>query len=519
MHDGVRRLSVLMIVVCVALLITYWMRGTSGDYGLFQLLRGEFAPVEAPAPEPLEAPEPSAFTPGTITPMELESVSVLAMLSQQKANLAATVVPSVVSIETETPVGIGVVRVIRSPLFGEEFVVPDRSVEPGQGSGVIISEEGHIVTNHHVIEGAGGIKVMLADRRRQFSAEVIGSDPVADIAVLKLDVEPDMKFPPLPFGDSERVRQGDMVFSVGSPFGLDGTFTDGVISSAQPRRISDSSPPLLQTNTVLNQGNSGGPLVNVLGEVIGINSAIYNGADRVLDSGIAYGLAIPSNAVRVAVENILNQGVPSYGYLGVYLKDVYPHEAIALGLPNTEGCLITGTLAGSPAYRAGLRKDDVIIRFGEQPFEGIPELVQLIQSTEIGSEVALTIVRDREQQTLDATIQSNGAVEIPEPTEELISDTWERTGLRVDYVVASERRRRGYDPSRAMVEISEIRPASIAERMGLHPGLLIHQVDHVPTQTPKEFYELLAQRKQQPDIKLTISSPGRRLVDLRMPLG
>lgn len=177
-------------------------------------------------------------------------------------------------------------------------------------------------------------------------------------------------------------------------------------------------------------------------------------------------------------------------------------------------------MAGSPAYRAGIRKHDVILRYDGQKFSGIPELVQLIQSTPIGKSVVLTIVRDRMEQELTAVIQGNGSVEIPEPSEALVSGIWELTGLEVAYVPASERRQRGYEPSRAMVEITEVRPGSIAERMGLQPGLNIHGVDQVPTQTPKDFYKIVSARKDQAAIQLTISSPGRRgLVDLRMPLG
>lgn len=518
-----------MIVCCVALLVTFWVRGSQKEYGLFQLLRGEMVPIhllkEAEPPATQVGPKPSAFTPGNGAPVDRESTALRARLSRETEDLAAAVVPSVVSIETQRPVPLG--RVIRSPLSDRDLMIPERGVEPGQGSGVFISEEGHVVTNHHVIDQAEAIRVTTADRG-QFAATVIGFDPVADIAVLKLTVEPDTRFPPLRFGDSDKVRQGAMVFSVGSPFGLDGTFTDGVISSAVPRRISDSTPPLFQTNTVLNQGNSGGPLVDVRGDIIGINSAIYSGSDKVAESASAYGLAIPSNNVSLAVEQILNQDVPSYGYLGVYLKEIYPHDVFSLGLRNTEGCFVNGTLAGSPAYRAGLLKDDVIKSFHGQTFSGIQELVHLIQSTAIGTPVELVVVRERKEMGITAVIRDNGSVEIPEPTEALISESWERTGIKVGYVTASERKRKGYEPSHPMVEIEEIRPGSIAKKMGLYPGLLIHRVDQRPTQTPREFYELIHERprfevtqdrQNQPSMTLEISRPGRRAsVRLQMPL-
>ena len=511
MHDGVRRLSVLMIVCCAALVVTYWLRGTAPGYGLFQLLRGEIAPREEtkPADEPaeLEVPNnPDAFTPAKEAAVDLQDVKLLALLSREKANLAEAVVPSVVSIEMERPPTRR--TVVPSPLFGGNATVIQRDREPGQGSGVIISEQGHIVTNHHVIDGAvdGSIRITTHDRQ-QYPVRVIGSDPVLDIAVLQVDAEPDLRFAPLSFGDSSKVRQGEMVFSVGSPFGLDGTFTDGIVSSAVPRRISDSVPPLIQTNTALNRGNSGGPLVNVQGKIIGINAAIYNDPNSFASPGGAYGLAIPSNEASQAIRDILSEGVPTYGYLGVYLKEIHPHEAIILGLRDAQGCLVNGTLAGSPAYQAGLQKDDVIVKYDGEPFKNVRELVDEIQDTSTGTEVTLTIVRERQEQELKAVIQQNGSVDVPEPDKEALQEAWDRAGLRVDYVAARERIDMRYQPYQPMVAVAEVRPGSPAAASHLHEGILIHEIDDVPIQTPKEFYELL--RRSTGQVFVKISYPGR----------
>ena len=517
MHDGVRRLSVLMIVCCAALILTYWMRGIGKDYGLFQLLRGEIAPPPAESVEPDPITAPSAFTPAAGPAMDLTNVKILALLSHEKANLAAAVVPSVVSIEMERPASRR--TMVPSPLFDLNAVVVQREREPGQGSGAFISREGHVVTNHHVIDGAiDGTITVTTHGSQQYPAHVIGYDPVIDIAVLKVDVEPDLTFTPLGFGDSSLVRQGEMVFSIGSPFGLDGTFTDGIVSSAKPRVVSDSVPPLIQTNTALSHGNSGGPLVDVQGKIVGINSAIYNDPNSFAAAGSAYGLAIPSNDVSNAVRRILTKDVPSYGYLGVYIKEIHPHDAITLGLRSAEGCLVNGTRAGSPAYQAGLRKDDVILQYDGKPFSDVNELVEQIQDTDSGQEVTLTIMRSRAKQELTAVIQPNGSVDIAEPAEAMVKESWDRAGLRVDYVAASERIDLRFQPYDSMVVITDVREGSGAERRLLSKGLLIHEVNDVPVQTPREFYEVLQQSTG--EIYLRISFPGRRgSVQLPIPLG
>ena len=506
-----------MIVCCTALVLTYWLRGTGKDYGLFQLLRGEIAPppIESVEPEP-NAP-PAAFTPAAEPAMDLTDVKILALLSREKANLAAAVVPSVVSIEMERPASRR--TVVPSPLFDLNGVVVQREREPGQGSGAFISREGHVVTNYHVIDGAvDGTITVTTHERKQYRTDVVGYDPVHDIAVLKVDVEPDLTFTPLGFGDSSLVRQGEMVFSVGSPFGLDGTFTDGIVSSATPRHVSDSVPPLIQTNTALNRGNSGGPLVDVQGKIVGINSAIYNDPNSFSPVGSSYGLAIPSNVANQAVQRILSKDVPSYGYLGVYMKDIHVIEASTLGLRNLQGCLVNGSLAGSPAYQAGLRKDDVILQYDGKPIADVDDLLKEIRDTDNGTEVELTIVRSRAEQQLTAVIRPNGTVEIAEPSERVVEECWERAGLRVDYVAASERIDLSFQPYDPMVVITDVRDGSGAQSQLLSEGLLIHEVNDTPVQTPREFYEILQQSTGQ--VYLRISFPGRRgSVQLPIPLG
>ncbi len=511
MHDGVRRLSILLIVCCLALIVTFWARGSREDYGLFHLLRGETAPVSSNRQPPIKEPSPEKTTTAVTLP-PAGRMALLDSLSQAQADLAEAVQPAVVSIETRKEI---TYKRIRRP--DEEFVVPEQSI-PGQGSGVIIREEGYVVTNHHVIDGADDVTVM-THQGEQFPCMVIGEDRVTDIAVLRIEVEPDHKFPTLPWGDSDEVRQGNIVFSVGSPFGLEGTFTNGIINSARPRRISDSSPPLFQTNTVLNRGNSGGPLINVRGEVIGINRAIFNRGPRDKETGQAYGLAIPSNDARRATNLIFETGNPLYGYLGVYLRELSLQDGLALRLRDLEGCLVTGVLAGSPAYRSGLQRDDVIQTYAGEPVTSVGELVYMIQDTDIGTEAKLEIVRGGQEMVIRAMIQNADAVAIPEPTADQVAQGWEISGLEVRYVRADERRQKGYEAFVSMVEITKVRPASPAENAGLLPGFLVHQLDDFPVDTPELFYKHLIEAADNEQVSLIVSPPESPLFGpLQLPL-
>ncbi len=510
MYDGVRRLSVLLIVGSVALLVTFWVRGERHAYDLFDLLRGEKAafptpdPVfeTPPLPIPEEPPPPDQISQEPQALIQSQEVSFLARVSEERANLAAKVLESVVSVSGKRSMSTPERRYRRNNSGG--YLVPEQKAIARQGSGVIVRKEGIVLTNYHVVEGLDNM-VVTTRSREQYPASLIDFDPVVDIAVIKIDVEPDQQFPPLSLGDSSKIRDGEMVFSVGSPFGLDGTITDGVISSARPRRSSDSGPPLIQTNTVLNQGNSGGPLVNVYGKIIGINRAIYNGPSNESDQSQSYGLAIPVNAVRAAMNDILNRAVPAYGYLGVYVADVAPVDAYALLLPDTKGCVVTGALAGSPAHRAGLQKNDVILAYDGCEVLVAQDLLNLIQATPIGKTVDLKVWRDKTAELITATIQDQGSVAVPEPLETEVQRVWEIAGLEVKYLTSNVRRRRGYEPSFPMVEISDVRTDSPAS-LRLRPGYLIHNVDGEAVDTHATFYRLLASTSKT-SVTLDVSAP------------
>jgi Do/DeqQ family serine protease len=310
----------------------------------------------------------------------------LAAMEEEYTQLVQNVVPSVVSITTETRIQQQVTMYadLFDVLFGPRQRVVEQK-ETGLGSGVIVSKEGHILTNHHVIAGKEKILAQLTDGRLA-PAELIGSDPATDIAVLKIEGP----VPALGFADSDSVRVGQPVLAVGNPFGLQETVTQGIIS-AKGRAVRDSGVEFLQTDAAVNQGNSGGPLLNFKGEVIGINSAIYS-ANTGAWLGISF--AIPANVARHSMESILRTGRVQRHTLGVVTSPLTPALARQKGLRAVIGALVTQVRAGSPAEQAGIKPGDVIVRLNGEILETPNSLQRSLASLRAGTRVQLGVVRD-----------------------------------------------------------------------------------------------------------------------------
>ena len=370
MQQGIRRLAALATVFAVAFAAVYLIR--NGTAGLTRL----FGQRDAAA-GPSYRPEP--FTLPDRPPLELGDVELLTRLDAEYAKLTEAVVPSVVSIDTA---GVRRERLIDG--FGQQRF---RSVPTqGQGSGVIVSHEGHVVTNHHVVSGQKQIQVTSYDGK-VFPAKLIGEDRLLDIAVLKIESDSDARFKPLKFGDSSLVRRGQLVFAIGNPFGLGETITQGIISAVE-RSLSDTQRDLFQTDAAINPGNSGGPLVNLQGEIIGINSAIYT-PDRANPGFQGVGFSIPADDVKDTLFSILSRGSPVRGYLGVRMY---------------EGGVVVGIGSGSPAELAGLKLNDVILSYDGQPIRDTTQLINLVQRTKIGRQVPLRVWRDGVEISIEATI-------------------------------------------------------------------------------------------------------------------
>ena len=272
------------------------------------------------------------------------------------------------------------------------------TIQMGLGSGVIVQPNGTILTNHHVIDGAEAIRVELKDNRT-YDAKIIGSDPPSDLAVLKIESK---DLPSLTLGDSDRVRVGDIALAIGNPLGIGQTVTAGIISAkGRATGLSDGSfEDFLQTDAPINQGNSGGALINTDGELIGINSQILSTSG----GSIGIGFAIPSNMARTVMDQLMASGKVRRGQLGVAIQPVTPEQATSLGMKETRGVVVASVASKGPAARAGLRPNDVIIAFQGQTVTDGNAFRNRVASTAPGTPVKLTILRNQHEQEIEVTL-------------------------------------------------------------------------------------------------------------------
>src|SRR6266487_1322999 len=339
------------------------------------------------------ARKPEKYTLASNPSVDPKQVPSLEALNRERRALVKSVIPSVVAVKTSTKVAVQ--RQYELDPF--EFFFRNRRqfrsprdetlVQNSLGSGVIVTNEGHIITNSHVVTDQEGnqvdqIEVQLSDGQTK-KARLVGADSEVDLAVLKID-DPNVK--PLKLADSDTVQPGDFVLAIGNPFGFEETVTDGIISSKMRPNRSDAFGDLLQTNAAINPGNSGGPLINLRGEVIGINTAIASTTGG--SQGI--GFAIPSNTVRTALESLLKQGRIIRGYLGIQTRALQPGQSST----DNEGVVVDQIVPGSPAAQAKLQRGDVIRKFNGREVKNINALRSLVAQTELNKNVELEIVRD-----------------------------------------------------------------------------------------------------------------------------
>src|SRR5437762_2740428 len=342
---------------------------------------------------------PEKYTLASTPNVDPKQVASLEALNRERRALVSSVIPSVVAVKTSKKINIRREYGLDPFEFffrnQRQFRNPNDEalVQNALGSGVIVTNEGHVITNNHVVDQVDEIEVQLSDGRTK-KARLVGADSQVDLAVLKID-DPGVK--PLKLADSDTVQAGDFVLAIGNPFGFEETVTEGIISSKGRPNRTDAFGDLLQTDAAINPGNSGGPLINLRGEVIGINTAIISRSGG--SQGI--GFAIPSNTIRTALESLLKQGRIIRGYLGIQTRALQPGESGT----DTDGVTVADVLAGSPAAQAGVQPGDLIRKFDGREVKNFTALRTLVAQTQLNKQVELEILRDGKPLKVKAQIK------------------------------------------------------------------------------------------------------------------
>jgi serine protease Do len=368
------------------------------------------------------------------------------------------------------------------------------------GSGFIIDREGHIVTNNHVIEGADEITVRLSNDK-EYDAEIVGRDPNTDLALIKIKDASDLV--PLKMGDSDQLTVGSWVVAMGSPFGLEQTVTAGIVSAKG--RVIGSGPydDFIQTDASINPGNSGGPLLNMNGEVVGINTAI-------VAQGQGIGFAIPVNLARGVIRQLEQSGSVTRGWLGVGIQDLTPELAEYYGIKDENGVLVAQVFEGDPADKAGIKANDIIIAVDDKPVKTSRELTATIANIPVGKKTPITILRDGKEKTVKVKIAKRDDSErlarrVPEKNGEL--------GIRIAEMTPEMAKRYGHSETEKGVLVVGVESGSKAAEAGIRQGDLVKEVNRKPVTAVSE---LRAELKKNEKIQLLVKRPNAGFIVIKI---
>ncbi len=447
----------------------------------------------------------------------------LRQMSDGFAEVVAQVKPGVVKITTEGTVNVEGRSPFRGTPWEDFFELPDMPRErDGQGSGVIIHFNGdqYLITNNHVIRYADNIRVEMTDSRF-FAAEVVGRDSLSDIAVLAVDAE---DLPAVALGDSDQLREGEWVMAIGNPIGFTHSVSTGIISALGRGRFFGEYGSFIQTDAAINPGNSGGALVNLRGELVGINTAIVSRGG----GNIGLGFAIPINLVKHVVAQLLEHGEVRRGLLGVHIGSLDPLVAETMGLDRPYGVVIEKVTSGGAADKAGVEVGDIVIAVDGQPMHNVVELRNRIGRTAPGTNIELEVLRDGKEKRIKVELEmlTEEALTAGLPRDDAVGEQ-EELGLKVQELTGELAQRLGYEDENGVV-IARVKRGSEAARRGLQRGMLIQAIGHKQEETQtiyrrqvktvENFEDALAEIEPGDTFMMQVlGQRGTRLVGLRMP--
>jgi serine protease Do len=430
--------------------------------------------------------------------------------SRAFSDIARAVSPAVVNISTTKVVRRDAPPFSDDPFFDffnpfKDFKMPRKWREQSLGSGVIVSPDGIIVTNNHVIEQADEIRVTLYDKR-SFNARIIGADPKTDVAVVKIDAK---DLPTIRWGDSDKLQVGEFVLAIGNPFGLSHTVTMGIISAVGRANVGIADyEDFIQTDAAINPGNSGGPLVNVRGELIGINTAIFSKSGGY--QGI--GFAVPSNMARLVIDQLEQRGRVTRGWLGVTIQELTPDLAAKFGLGSSNGALVGDVAKASPAETAGIRRGDIILEFNGRNVSDVGGLRNMVAQSKVGAEVPVKILRGGKAYSVSviiAELPKDAAETAPgNPPEDQGGGSL--TGLSVMDLTKEISRQLGLSRDEKGVVIVRVEPGSAAEDAGLRKGDVIQEINRKKIERIDQYNKSAAGIRQGDTVLLFIDRGGKK---------
>jgi serine protease Do len=468
-------------------------------------------PTGTAGPEPI--PSPIALPVATAPQLPMGGGS-----GKNFVEIAKSVKPAVVNIAAtrsgksgESPHGSPLDDPFFRKFFGDELFKRDgpqrEPKERGQGSGVIVESNGLIVTNNHVVNKADDIRVFLSDKR-EFKGKLIGTDAKTDIAIVKIEAT---GLATIPWADSDQLEVGEYVLAVGSPFGLTQTVTMGIVSAVGRASMGIAEyEDFIQTDAAINPGNSGGALVNVRGELVGINTAIFSQSG----GNMGIGFAVPSNLSRSIMDQLVRTGKVVRGWLGVAIQDLTPELATQFGITETKGVLVSDVMEDSPAKKAGFERADVIVEYDGKSMDSPTHLRNAVAQTPIGKKVSVKLIRDKKPKTLDVTIVEQPK-SLGQPGTEESRESAVPTGLLSDIDVREVNEelaaRYGLKGVERGVVVVRVKAGSTAEEMGVREGDVILEVNRRAVTSLKSYEQAASGLAKDQAVLLLLKRKGQAI--------